>query len=440
MTLTSGQFLGPYEIIASLGAGGMGEVYRARDSRLGRDVAIKVIAARLAGDSERLRRFEQEARAASALNHPNLLTVFDIGTHTDMPYLVTELLEGATLREKIREGPLSLRRTIEFANQLARGLAAAHERRIIHRDLKPENVFITQDGRVKILDFGLAKLLPQQFPTTQITEAATATAGTGPGIVMGTVGYMSPEQVRGENADHRSDLFAVGCILYEMVSGKKTFQRQTAPETMTAILKEDPVNLSELKPDLPPAFVRLVEHCLAKRPEDRSQTATDLAFALENVSGSSTSSWAAVPASPVRPAWRSPFWMASIFLALLTALIGVIWMNRSSTPLQEAATPVRIALALPPEEHLGPLHIPAFSLSPDGTQLAYTANLGGVQQLFLRQLDTLQGKPLPGTQGAHGSPFFSPDGKWIGFFSRGKLRKIATSGGEAIALTDVPYG
>ena len=441
MTLIPGQFLGPYEVVGSVGAGGMGEVYRARDPRLGREVAIKIIPARLAGDLERLRRFEQEARAASALNHPNLLTVFDVGSDKDTPYLVTELLEGETLRQKLHEGPLPVRRTVELAGQVARGLAAAHERRIIHRDLKPENIFIMHDGRVKILDFGLAKLLPKAAASTQMTEAATASVGTDAGIVLGTVGYMSPEQVRGETADHRSDLFALGCILYEMISGKRAFQRQTAAETMTAILKEDPISLADLRPDTPPAFIRLIEHCLAKRPEDRFQTATDLAFALDSLSGLSSSASATVPIRIAGARRRGVSLLAiALLLLLLGALITIIWRSRNSGSAQTTITPTRIALALASDERLAPLHIPAFCLSPDGSQLAYTANRLGIQQLFLRKLDTLQGIPLPGTEGAHGSPFFSPDGQWIGFFAHGKLRKIAVRGGEPIALTDVPYG
>jgi len=439
MNFTPGSLLGPYEILAPLGAGGMGEVYRARDHRLARDVAVKVLHTRLATDADRLRRFEQEARAASALNHPNLLTVFDIGMQEDTPYLVTELLEGETLRQKVQEGAMTLRKALEIASQVAHGLAAAHERRIIHRDLKPENLFLMPDGRVKILDFGLAKLLPPQVPTTQMSESPTATRATDPGVILGTVGYMSPEQVRGETADHRSDLFALGCILYEMLAGQRAFHRQTAAETMTAILKEDPISLADLKPEIPPTFVRVVERCLAKRPEDRFQAAADLAFALETVTGSST---AAVPALPLgrpqrRGAWLLLRGITFLAVAIMTA-IGVWNLKPSSPP--ASIRPTRIALALPVEERLSPLNIPAFSLSPDGTQLAYTANKGGVQQLFLRSLDSLVGKPFPGTEGAHGSPFFSPDGKWLGFFSQGKLKKVAVGGGEPVALTDVPYG
>ncbi|HEY3172567.1 MAG TPA: serine/threonine-protein kinase, partial [Thermoanaerobaculia bacterium] len=232
MTLASGSRLGPYEIVAPLGAGGMGEVYRARDARLGRDVAVKVLPASFSNDTDRLRRFEQEARAAGVLNHPNVTAVYDIGTVDGAPYVVTELLEGETLRSRLAGGPLAPRRAIEYSIQIAHGLAAAHEKGIVHRDLKPENLFVTRDGRVKILDFGLAKLTQPERGGPQ-TSLPTETAGTEPGVVMGTLGYMSPEQVRGKPADARSDIFAFGAILYEMLSGQRAFHRETAADTMS---------------------------------------------------------------------------------------------------------------------------------------------------------------------------------------------------------------
>ena len=235
MALSSGTKLGPYEIIAPLGAGGMGEVYRARDPQLGRDVAIKVLPSSLSRDPDRLRRFEQEARAAAALNHPNILAVYQLGTHEGSPYLVAELLEGSTLRDQLLRGPLPIRKAVEYGIQTARGLAAAHEKGIAHRDLKPENLFLTKDGRIKILDFGLAKLI--QTPHNPGPGAPTLSEGTDPGAVLGTVGYMSPEQVRGHSADERADLFAFGAILYEMLTGKRAFHKPTSAETMSAILR-----------------------------------------------------------------------------------------------------------------------------------------------------------------------------------------------------------
>ncbi len=288
MNLPSGTKLGPYEIVSLLGAGGMGEVYRARDSRLRRDVAIKVLPQALSLDSDRLRRFEQEALATAALNHPNILAVFDIGTSAGSPYVVSELLEGETLRERLRTGAVPVRKTLDYAMQIAHGLAAAHEKGIIHRDLKPDNLFVTKDGRVKILDFGLAKLT-QAEPGAN-TSMATATHGTEAGLVMGTAGYMSPEQVRGMTLDPRSDIFSFGAILYEMLSGKRAFHGDTPADTMSAILKEDPPELNETNRNVSPALERIVQHCLEKNPESRFHSASDIAFDLEHLSGLSGSS------------------------------------------------------------------------------------------------------------------------------------------------------
>jgi eukaryotic-like serine/threonine-protein kinase len=285
MALNSGTRLGPYDIQSLLGQGGMGEVYRARDSRLDRVVAIKVLPASFSADAERLQRFVQEARSAAALNHPNILSIFDIGEERDSPYIVSELLEGQTLRERIRMGPLSSRKAIDYGLQVARGLAAAHEKGIVHRDLKPENLFLTNDDRVKILDFGLAKLTRPESDAA--AEAPTIQVNTEPGQIMGTVGYMSPEQVRGKGADHRSDIFAFGSILYEMLSGQRAFQGETAADTMSAILKEEPAELSETARNVPPALERIVRHCLEKNPAQRFQSAGDLAFNLETLADSS---------------------------------------------------------------------------------------------------------------------------------------------------------
>ena len=287
VTLPSGTNLGDYEVKSLLGSGGMGEVYRARDSRLGRDVAIKVLPSFLATDSDRLRRFEQEARAAAALNHPNILAVFQMGTYEGAPYLVSELLEGETLREQVKRSRLSVRKAIDYGVQIARGLAAAHEKGIVHRDLKPENLFVTKDGRLKVLDFGLAKLTRPESSSEH--NSLTLTEGTEAGVVLGTVGYMSPEQVRGQTADHRADIFALGTILYEMLTGKRAFQKPTSAETMTAILNEDPPGISQVTTNIPPALQRVVHRCLEKNPEQRFQSASDLAFALDALSEKSSS-------------------------------------------------------------------------------------------------------------------------------------------------------
>ena len=287
MTLNKGDQLGPYEIEAPIGAGGMGEVFRARDTRLGREVAIKVLASLLAKDPDRLRRFEQEARAASLLNHPNILNVHDIGTQGEIPYVVYELLEGENLRSRMHSTSVSPKKAIDHALQVARGLAAAHEKGIVHRDLKPENLFITRDGHIKILDFGLAKLT-QPLDSGSASNLQTA-AGTEAGVIMGTVGYMSPEQVRGQAVDHRSDIFSFGAILYEMLNGQRAFQGDSTVETMNAILKTDPPEVRVSSGPTSPAVDRVVKHCLEKNPDDRFQSAHDLAFALETLSSISSS-------------------------------------------------------------------------------------------------------------------------------------------------------
>src|SRR5579863_1534172 len=285
MSLASGSNLGPYEILSPLGAGGMGEVYRARDPRLERGVAIKVLPASYSRDADRLRRFELEARAVAALSHPNIVSVFDLGTHDSAPYVVPERLGGETLRERLQAGAFTPRKALDYATQVAHCLAAAHEKGIAHRDLKPENIFVTKDGRVKILDFGLAKLTRPEDSSVGQTSLPTTPAATDPGVVLGTVGYMSPEQVRGAPADHRSDIFAFGAILYEMLSGRQAFKRASSPETMTAILNEDPPELCAANPNVSPGLERVVNHCLEKSPEQRFQSARDLAFDLEALSG-----------------------------------------------------------------------------------------------------------------------------------------------------------
>src|SRR6266542_379718 len=284
MSIAAATRLGPYEIIAPVGAGGMGEVYRARDTRLGRDVAVKVLPSSYADNKERLQRFEQEACAAGALNHPNILSIYDVGTHDGSPYVVSELLEGQTLRERLNGSVLPSRKAIDYARQIAHGLAAAHEKGILHRDLKPENLFLTKDERVKILDFGLAKLTGAADAQAQ-TEIPTRRIDTDPGVVMGTVGYMSPEQLQGKAVDHRSDIFSFGAIFYEMLSNRRAFHGGSAAETMSAILKEDPPDLSETNKNVAPALERVVHHCLEKNREARFHSASDLAFALEALSG-----------------------------------------------------------------------------------------------------------------------------------------------------------
>ena len=323
MPLASGTKLGPYEIQSPLGAGGMGEVYRARDPQLKRDVAIKVITGYTSHDVDRLRRFEQEARAAAALNHPNILSIYQMGTHEGKPYLVTELLEGSTLREELLHGPLPSRKAVDYAIQTMHGLAAAHEQGIVHRDLKPENLFVTKDGRIKILDFGLAKLVqPSSDPGS---VAQTMSEGTKPGIVLGTVGYMSPEQVRSNTTDHRTDLFAFGAIFYEMLSGQRAFRKPTSAETMSAILNEEPPPVTQIVPAVPPALQKIVNRCMEKSAERRFHSASDLAFALEALSDSGSSTTSAVASATSPSKWR---WIAAAALIVVVVVVLVNWFAR----------------------------------------------------------------------------------------------------------------
>jgi hypothetical protein len=308
MNLAPGSPLGPYEIVSLLGAGGMGEVYRARDHRLDRDVAIKVLPATYTADPDRLHRFEQEARATAALNDPNIVAVYDVGTADGQPYVVTELLDGVTLRAALADGPLPLRKALTYAQQIVRGLAAAHRRGIVHRDLKPENLFVTADGLVKILDFGLAKL-SEAAGTTRSAMSTTAA-----GLVLGTVGYMSPEQARGELADPRADIFSFGAVFYEMLAGQRAFQGNSPAETLSAILKEQPPDLTLVVPGLSLSLARIVDRCLEKSRDDRFQTAADLRFALEAISGVSTPAIAAAPSR--RLPWKWAAGVAAVALAL----------------------------------------------------------------------------------------------------------------------------
>ena len=327
MSLPAGTMLGPYVIDAVIGAGGMGEVYRARDARLGRAVAIKVLPAAIAADAERRQRFEREAQIVATISHPNVLTLFDYGVADGRAYAVTELLEGETLRQRLDDGAMPSRKAIEYAVHIARGLSAAHDKLLVHRDLKPDNIFLLADGRLKILDFGLAR----QSAGGEGGAAETMAALTDPGIVMGTVGYMAPEQVRGGAIDARTDLFAFGAVLYEMLTGRRAFQRETAAETMTAILREDAPALVGGRGDLSPALERIVQHCLEKNPVERFQTARDVAFALENLSGSGQVAPARVTAVDVAPTLprRRP---AVIAIAALVLAAGAFALGRWLSP------------------------------------------------------------------------------------------------------------
>ena len=436
MTLAAGTHLGRYEIRTKIGAGGMGEVYQGRDTQLGRDVAVKVLPATVSAEAERLRRFEQEACAASALNHPNILIVHDIGAHDGTTYVVSELLEGETLRKRIGGTPLGQRRAIDYALQIANGLAAAHEKGIIHRDLKPENVFVTNDGRVKILDFGLAKLTQLDGDQAQ-TDIPTRRVDTDPGVVMGTVGYMSPEQLKGKAVDQRSDIFSFGAILYEMLSGRRAFHGESAAETMSAILREDPPELSDTNQAVSPALQRLVNRCLEKNRESRFHSASDLAFALEAISGGAASSAETLTAMTTQTApelirKRLPWIVAgTLALALIaTVLFGYLFFRRG--PVDVAQT-TRFSIYPSAKSYFGG----TFATSPDGRRVALRVISEGKVRLWVRALDSLTAQPLIGTEEPT-YPFWSPDSRFIGFFSGGKLKKIEVTGGPAQTICDAP--
>jgi serine/threonine protein kinase/roadblock/LC7 domain-containing protein len=430
MALTSGTQLGPYEIVSPLGAGGMGEVYRAKDTRLGREVALKILPESFAQEPERLRRFEQEARAVAALNHPNILAIHDIGAQGEgamaTPFLVSELLEGETLRAVLDRGALAQRKTIEYGVQIAQGLAAAHEKSIVHRDLKPENIFVTKDGRVKILDFGLAKLV--EAPGGAPSEVTLTSSHTAAGVVMGTASYMAPEQVRGELADPRTDIFAFGAVLYEMLSGKRAFRRDTAVETMTAVLKEDPPELLDPVRAVSPALDRIVRRCLEKSPEQRFQSARDLSFALSALSGTEATSAARAAASPAPRRMPIRFWLAAA-LALAAVAGATWWVTRRSVP----STRMQFAIPVPRE-----MNVSHMALSRDGSMLVFVSPepSTGLPVLYVQRIGSSSVTMLPGTQNAS-FPFWSPDGTYIAFFANGKLQKMPASGGTPQVLASV---
>jgi eukaryotic-like serine/threonine-protein kinase len=426
MPLSAGTRLGPYEILAPLGAGGMGEVYRARDSLLKRDVAVKVLPSYCSRDPERLRRFQIEAESAASLSHPNIVSIFHVGNDDGTHYIVTELLVGATLHERLCRGRMGLREVLDFGVQVARGLAAAHAVGIVHRDLKPENLFIAKDGHIKILDFGLAKLEPAKAASAD-GMTVTMQQQTSPGYVLGTVGYMSPEQVKGQPADVRSDIFSFGLVLYEMLTGQRAFAKATPAETMSAILGEDPPPISQTAPACPPGLQKTVDRCLMKDPDQRIQNALDLAFALEALSGSSS---AALPAGRQMLSGRNWKRMVPALAAIAIAAVALGWWTfpaairyvRSTRSTD--AMPLRLEVRLP--------NAATFAVSPNGQMLAYVAageNRRNV--IWIRALNSPELRELPGTEDATGAPiFWSPDSRFVGFQARNKLKKINVSGGK----------
>jgi len=418
--LAPGTRLGPYAVLEAIGSGGMGEVYRARDERLERDVAVKVLPAELSHDPERRSRFESEARAASALNHANIMAVFDVGWHEGLPFMVTELLEGQALSDRLAQGALPLRKALDCALQAARGLAAAHERGIVHRDVKPANLFLTSDGQVKILDFGLAK-------RTVLGSTRDGVPATTPGILLGTVGYMSPEQVRGQHVDFRSDQFSLGCVVYEMLAGTAPFQRDSAPQTLAAVLAEEPPSLSEVAARVPAPVAWVVERCLAKEPEDRYSSTRDLVRDLELAPGR-------LSEAP-RLARRRRRAAVPVAAAAVLAVGGVAagyWLR----PVAPATVPVVRYLT-----YSGRDASPA--AAPDGKTIAFSSTRDGRRRIWLKQLAT--GNEVPLTDGEDDHPRFAPDGATLMFVRREgssvALYRVASVGGEARRLVeDALYG
>jgi hypothetical protein len=433
MSLFAGTRLGPYEILAPLGAGGMGEVYKARDTRLDRTVAIKVLPPQTAGRPEVRQRFEREARTVSALNHPHICTLHDIGHEGDLDYLVMEFLEGETLADRLKRGPLPLDQALRTATEIADALDRAHRTAIVHRDLKPGNIMLTKDG-AKVLDFGLAKMHP--------LAAASAVSGgsvmqtltsplTGEGAIVGTLQYMAPEQLEGRETDTRSDIFSFGAVLYEMAAGRKPFEARTQAGLIAQIMQTEPPGLSSVLPAAPPALEQLARACLAKDPAERRQTMRDVLTDLKWIAASSSRPDLARP--PAAPARRLPVWIwkaSAAFFALAALALAAAWWLR---PKPETSV-ARFAIVAPEKAAFGF----GLALSPDGRRLAFAATPdGGPDLLWIRPMDTLSPHAIPGTEGAQ-LPFWSPDGRSVAFFTLGKLKRVDLSGGPVQTICDAP--
>jgi serine/threonine-protein kinase len=431
MTLSSGTRLGPYEILAPLGAGGMGEVYRARDAKLGRDVAIKVLPEAVAEDPERLARFQREAQLLAALNHAHIAAIYGLEKSGELEALVLELVEGDTLAERIAAGPIPLDEALAIARQIAEALEAAHDKGIVHRDLKPANVKITPDGKVKVLDFGLAKALNADRSSPDVTRSPTITAAaTQAGVVIGTAAYMSPEQARGKGMDKRADIWAFGAVLYEMLTGKKAFEGETVSDVLAAVLRAD-IDWSALPAETPASVRRVLRRCLDRDPKTRFHDIADARLELDERIEPVPA--AAAPAeSGLRPVGRAG-WIVAAALALVAAF-G--WWRAMSAPKPAAPARTAFAVAIPAGDTFGYDDTPVLAVSRDGRRLVYAAERTGARQLFLRTLGSLESRPLEGTAGARG-PFFSPDGEWIGFFAEGgRLKRVPVGGGPPQTISE----
>jgi eukaryotic-like serine/threonine-protein kinase len=442
MTLSVGTRLGPYEILSPLGAGGMGEVYRARDTRLGRDVAVKVLPEDVAGDARALVRFETEARAVAALSHPNILALFDVGKEGSVSFVVTELLDGETLHEALGKGPLPLKKALDVGLQVAEGLAAAHGKGIVHRDVKPENVFLMKDGHAKLLDFGLARHeVSSREPSD--TRSPTLAPVTDKGVVLGTVTYMSPEQARGETVDFRSDQFSLGVVLYEILTGKRPFAGASAAESLAATIRDEPEPLTKIDPKLPALLGWIVQRCLSKDPEERYSSTRDLAKELQNLRAHLSEAVSAKGAAPAKTAplgRRVPLWVLAVVgaAAVALALLFAIRFVRGGAP---PAPALSLSLSFPVEASPDIFNTSPLALTPDGKTLVYVGMKDTRPMLFVRRLDRDEIRPIPGTDGA-ALPFLSPDGLQVGFFAEGKLKKVALDGAPPITLCDarIPRG
>jgi Tol biopolymer transport system component/predicted Ser/Thr protein kinase len=437
MAILPGRRLGPHEILSTIGAGGMGEVYRARDTRLDRTVAIKVLPTHLADRPELRERFEREARTIASLNHPHICTLFDIGQQDGIDYLVMEYLEGETLAQRLLKGSLPLEQVLQYAIEIADALDKAHRKGVTHRDLKPGNIMLTKSG-TKLLDFGLAKLKQEVAPANvQLSELPTVNDTlTAHGAIVGTLQYMAPEQLEGKEVDARTDIFAFGAVVYEMATGKRAFEGRSQASLIVAILEREPVPMSSLQPMTPLALDRVVKRCVAKDRDDRWQTARDLEVELKWIAGGGSQAGVTPIAEVkgIRALGRRELILGSGASFLGAVITGVAVWNLKPSPAPAPRPVTRTVINLPSGQQLAGLENgPAVALSPDGTQLAYVARQGGTQHIYLRAMDSLESKPIPGTEAAF-NPFFSPDGQWVGFFAGGKLMKVSVSGGAALML------
>jgi serine/threonine protein kinase len=430
--IASGSRLGPYEILAPLGAGGMGEVYKARDTRLERTVAVKVLPQGLSSSAEVRQRFEREARTISQLSHPHICALYDVGREGETEYLVMEYLEGETLSDRLAKGPLPLEQTLRYGIEIADALDKAHRQGIVHRDLKPGNVMLTKSG-VKLLDFGLAKAFAPATPIESLTTAQTiAKDVTREGTILGTISYMAPEQLEGKETDARTDIFALGCVLYEMATGQKAFSGTTQASLIGAILHTEPPYVSSVAPIAPPLLDRVLRRCLAKDPAERWQSARDVGGLL---------AWVAAgvgETEPLRPTRRGRerlSWIVAAFATLAAIAILLLVTSRSRAP----ASPDRVRFSVypPPSAALAPFSVHNnVAISPDGRRLAFVAESDGVRLIWLRSLDAATAKPLPGTVDAR-NVFWSPDGRFLAFLADGKLKKIDVGGGPPQSLCEV---